>query len=185
MFATLEKRYSMYISLIFLRFRALVWRIRGAKMGKKTNIGRHCIIYRPWRLFVGERTLIEPQVFIKITSDDAAVKFGREVFIGYGTEFDVSKQLWVGDHTLIAPGCFITDHNHRRSSDNTIAAQGCECAPVHIGSDVWLGAHVVVLPGVTIGNGAIVGANAVVTKDVEPMTIVAGVPAKPIGKRMP
>lgn len=54
-----------------------------------------------------------------------------------------------------------------------------------IGNDVWLGSGVVVLRGVHIGNGAVVGANAVVTKDVEPYTIVAGVPAKPIKKRFP
>ena len=52
-----------------------------------------------------------------------------------------------------------------------------------IEDDVWLGAHVVVLPGVTIGRGAIVAAGAVVNRDVESMSIVAGVPAKPIGQR--
>lgn len=55
--------------------------------------------------------------------------------------------------------------------------------PCNIGHDVWLGAHVIVSRGVTIGNGAVVGSGAVVTKDVEPYTIVAGVPAKPIKKR--
>lgn len=54
---------------------------------------------------------------------------------------------------------------------------------VHIGHDVWIGSHVLVLDGVTIGNGAIVAAGAVVTHDVEPYTIVGGVPARPIRKR--
>jgi galactoside O-acetyltransferase len=64
-----------------------------------------------------------------------------------------------------------------------MAAQGCESAPVVIEDDVWLGANAVVLPGIRIGKGAIVGAGAVVTHDVEAMSIVAGVPARPIGKR--
>ena len=55
--------------------------------------------------------------------------------------------------------------------------------PIHIGNDVWIGYRAIILPGVTIGDGAIIGAGAVVTKDVEPYTLVAGVPAKPIRKR--
>lgn len=56
-------------------------------------------------------------------------------------------------------------------------------APAHVGNDVWIGANVVVLGGVAIGDGAVIGANSVVTKDVQPYTIVGGVPAKPLRKR--
>jgi acetyltransferase-like isoleucine patch superfamily enzyme len=56
--------------------------------------------------------------------------------------------------------------------------------PVIIGNDVWIGSRVTILPGVKIGDGAIIGASAVVTKDVEPYSIVAGNPAKKIGSRM-
>lgn len=58
-----------------------------------------------------------------------------------------------------------------------------ENEPVHIGHDVWIGANAVILDGIKIGNGAIVGANSIVTRDVPPYTIVGGVPAKPIKKR--
>lgn len=58
-----------------------------------------------------------------------------------------------------------------------------ENEPVHIGHDVWIGTNAVILDGVTIGNGAIIGANSIVTKDVPPYTIVGGVPAKEIKKR--
>lgn len=57
--------------------------------------------------------------------------------------------------------------------------------PVQVGHDVWLGHGVIVLPGVTVGNGAVVGAGAVITEDVPSYTVVAGVPAEPIGQRFP
>jgi acetyltransferase-like isoleucine patch superfamily enzyme len=183
MFAFLEKRSGEHLALLGGRMRAAWWRLRGARMGSKSRIGQACKIVRPWCLSTGERIQLEGLVFIKVTSDAASVKLGNEVFIGYGAELDISDSLTVGNHVLIAPGCFITDHQHKRGAYDCIAAQGCESAPVVIEDDVWLGANVVVLPGIRIGKGAIVGANAVVTQDVAPMTIVAGVPARSIGKR--
>ena len=85
--------------------------------------------------------------------------------------------MTIGDHTVIAPGCFITDHNHGIAPDKRIDEQPCVSEPVTIGKDVWLGTKVVVLPGVSIGDGAVVAANAVVTKNVPPAGVVAGVPA--------
>ena len=183
MISFLENCFGIYVGIILGRLRALIWRLRGATLGKKSHIGRQCILHRPWCMYTGERTQFEHNIFIKITTNEAKVIFGNDVFIGYGTEFDVSERLWIGNNTLIAPGCFITDHNHKHASNKIIAAQGCDCRPVRIGNDVWLGARSVILPGITIGDGAIVGSNAVVTKDVEPMAIVAGVPAKIIGRR--
>jgi acetyltransferase-like isoleucine patch superfamily enzyme len=183
--SSLERQYGGYLALIGGRIRAFAWRLRGANLGNKSYIGRHCTIHRPWCFFSGVRTQFESQIYIKITGDDAEVRLGDNVFVGFGSQFDISGKLLIGSGVLIAPGCFITDHNHKHASNQSIAAQGCDYAPVRIGDDVWLGAHVVVLPGVIIGNGAIVGANAVVTKDVASMSIVAGVPAELIGIRMP
>jgi len=183
MFAGLEKKFGSYPTLLGDRMRAAWWRLRGADLGDKSRVGHGCRLVRPWCLFTGARVQFEYQVYIKIVSDAAKVKMGDEVFIGFCAELDISDSLTLGNHVLIAPGCFITDHHHKRGAHDRIAAQGCESAPVVIEDDVWLGANAVVLPGVRIGRGAIVGANAVVTHDVEPMTIVAGVPAKPIGKR--
>lgn len=165
------------------RMRAIALRWRGAHLGSRTRIGANCVVRRPWCLAVGERTQFEHQVHIKSTDDAAEIRLGREVFVGFNCEFDVAERLWIGDHVLIAPGCFITDHGHRHSADRLISAQGCVNSPVRIEDDVWLGAMVVVLPGVTIGRGAIVAAGAVVNRDVESLSIVAGVPARPIGKR--
>ena len=183
MLSKIEREIGDQWSVLMDRVRAALWRLRGAKLGAKTRVGSGCKVRRPWRLTTGSRVQFEHAVFVKIADEGAEVRFGSEVFLGFGAELDISHRLWIGNHVLIAPGCFITDHSHRHAVDGTIADQGCEMSSVHIGNDVWLGAHAVILAGVTIGDGAIVGANAVVTTDVEPMAIVAGVPARAIGRR--
>ena len=140
-------------------------------------------IHNAWLFSAGIRFRVEPNVYFKLVSDTASLTFGDYVFIGKGCEFDVQEEIAVGSNVLIAPGAFITDHNHGISADLRINQQACVPDRVSIGDDVWIGANAVILPGVTLSTGAVVGAGAVVTNDVAPMTIVAGVPAKPIGKR--
>jgi acetyltransferase-like isoleucine patch superfamily enzyme len=178
-----ERRYGNAYEVVADRLRAQYLRLRGARLGDRTRLGKHCVIRRPWCLVVGDRSQFEHQVHIKAADDKARIRLGSEVFVGFNCEFDISENLWIGNGVLIAPGCFITDHSHLHAAGQTIAAQGCESAPVRLEDDVWLGAHAVVLPGVTIGRGAIVAAGAVVNTDIEPMAIVAGVPARHIGAR--
>lgn len=165
------------------RLRAIGLRLRGAKLGARCRVGAAGRFVRPAGLQTGERVQLEHGVFIKITRPAARVSIGSRSFIGFGTELDVSQSLVIGDDVLIAPGCFITDQQHRHARGIPIADQGIESSPVVIESGAWLGAKVVVLPGVRIGSGAIVGAGAVVTRDVAANSIVAGVPARPIGAR--
>lgn len=160
------------------RFRARLLAARGARVGSKTTIGPRCIVTRPAGLELGERVLLEADVYLKLVAGTASLTLGEYVFIGRGVEFDVMGRIAVGAHTLIAPRCFVTDHNHDTRPGLRIDQQPCAVKPVTIGSDVWLGTGVVVLPGVHIGDGAVVGANSVVTRDVAPMTVVAGAPAK-------
>jgi acetyltransferase-like isoleucine patch superfamily enzyme len=124
-------------------------------------------------------------VYLKTVGDTARITLGEHAFIGFGTELDIALELNVGRHALIAPGCFITDHVHARRAGTRIDDQGTDSRAVVIGDDAWLGAHAVVLPGVRIGEGAVVGAGAVVTRDVPAGAIVAGVPARVIGQRKP
>ena len=147
-------------------------------MGSKVTVGPRCIVDRPWCVGMGERTQLEHDVYLKMVVDTATLELGDFVFVGRAVEFDVMDGVSVGNHTVIAPRCFITDHNHGIKGGLRIDQQPCNAAPIEIGSDVWLGAGAVVLPGIKIGDGAVVGANAVVTKDVPPMTIVAGAPAR-------
>lgn len=165
-------------SIVLGRIRARLVAVRGARVGEKVAIGSRCIVDRPWCVELGDRVLIEADVYLKIVADAAALRLGEHTFVGRGVEFDIMSSVSVGSHSLIAPRCFITDHVHGIRPDLRIDQQPCEAQPVVIGSDVWLGAGTVVLPGVKIGDGAVVGANSVVTSDVAPHTVVAGAPAR-------
>ena len=152
-------------------------------MGPRVAIGSNCRIDRPGAVELGERSTIEHNVWLKLVDDSAKLSIGAWSFIGTGTEFDVMESVEVGEHTLIAPGCYITDHTHGIISGVRIDQQRCFASPVKIGSDVWIGTKVCVLRGVTIGDGAVIGAGSVVRKDVEPGSIVVGVPARLVGHR--
>ncbi|PTX91312.1 hypothetical protein DB354_20910 [Opitutus sp. ER46] len=78
---------------------------------------------------------------------------------------------------MIGPFCYLTDHDHSPGPDGTPASGLLVSRPVVIEAGAWIGAHVTVLKGVRIGQGAIVGAGSVLTRDVPPFTTVVGNPA--------
>ena len=165
------------------RFRAVLLRLRGMQAGAKTTISAQVRVRRPYCVAVGAHTFFEHGVYVKIVDDSASVVLGERVFLGAGTQLDVSHSLVIGSRALIAPGVFITDHTHNSMAGMTIREQGIRAAKVVIGDDVWIGTRSVILPGVTIGNGAVIGAGSVVTSDVPANAVAAGVPARVIGER--
>jgi acetyltransferase-like isoleucine patch superfamily enzyme len=179
----LEKRFAPFFRALAGRARAWWVRCRGGTLGVKTRIGARGHFLRPWNFRCGERVEIESDVFVKIVSDEARLTLGDHVFVGRGVEFDVMERVDIGSHVLIAPGVFITDHNHRYDAAQRIDEQGCESRKVRIGDDVWIGAYCVILPGVTISRGALIAANSVVNCDVDEMCIFGGSPARLIGRR--
>ena len=116
--------------------------------------------------------------------------WGREVpkSVGVFPPFhtDCGKNTVVGERVFINMGCKFQDQGGITIDEGALighnVVQSMSYAPIHIGKNVWIGANATVLAGVTIGDGAVVAAGAVVTKDVEPNTIVGGVPAKVIKK---
>ena len=109
----------------------------------------------------------------------ANITIGDDTVIGEGAVLDGRANLRIGDHVDFASEVMVYNAQHDIES-LTFAA---EVAPVTIEDYVFVGPRAIILPGVTIGKGAIVAAGAVVTKDVEPFTLVGGVPAKTIGER--
>jgi len=157
--------------------------LQGMKIAQKSAIGRGCTINRPWQVQIGEHCCLEQNVRLKIVSDEAIVKIGNYTYLAEGVMLDIINKIYIGHHTLIAPNCFITDHNHGIDRNQRIDQQACISNPVHIGDDVWLGANVVVLPGVKINDGAVIGAGSVVTHDIDAYAIAVGIPAKQISQR--
>lgn len=100
---------------------------------------------------------------------------GKNVFINMGCKFQDQGGIIIGDGSLIGHNCVMATINHDSSPEKR---GSMTFKPIHIGKNVWIGANATIISGVTIGDGAIVAAGAVVTKDVEPRTIVGGVPAK-------
>jgi acetyltransferase-like isoleucine patch superfamily enzyme len=134
---------------------------------------------RQGRLTIGAATLLEPHVWI--TAPDAArVSIGAGTFLNLGTMVASMELVEIGDHCMFANGCFVTDANHRFDDpDKPITWQGFDSkGPTRIGDNVWCGAHVVITSGVTIGERCVIGANSVVTTDIPPFSIAAGVPAR-------
>lgn len=163
--------------------RGVLLRLRGAKLAARTRIDRRCQFECPAGLVAGRRTHLESNVSIKIVSKQGSVVLGERVFIGRNSTLDISGTLVIGDRSLIAPGCFITDHNHLIAGGIRIVDQGLKAADVEIGNDAWIGANVCILPGVSIGDGAVIGAGAVVTRSVPANCIAVGMPAKVVRKR--
>ena len=104
---------------------------------------------------------------------------------GIGICANISGETHIGDNVMMGPHCTIYIRNHAFDRlDIPMCEQGFQSEkPIVIGNDVWIGGHVIILPGVQIGNGAIVGAGAVVTKNVPDYAIVGGNPARIIRYR--
>lgn len=103
------------------------------------------------------------------------ITIGKEVFINSGCHFQDQGGIEIGDGALIGHNVVLATINHDLDPEKN---RKNHYAPIKIGSHVWIGSNATVLPGVTIGDWAVVAAGAVVTKDVPPMTVVGGVPAK-------
>ena len=141
---------------------------------------KHAAILRGME--VGEGTYIDPRAMI-IHSEK--IKIGKNCYIGaYCNIRPVDEEIIIGNDVQIAQFVSIIGANHRYEDRNIkIAPDDLVSGTVVIEDNAWIGANAVILPEVTIGKGAIIGAGAVVTKDVPAYAIVGGVPAKVIKYR--
>lgn len=128
----------------------------GAKIGKGVRFQGGTSVWQPWRVRIGANSWIDGDAKLYSVDD-----------------------IRIGHDAVVSEGAFICTASHDLAS-GTFALTN---APIEIGDYAWICGHAIVLPGVKVGEGAVVAAGAVVTKDVEPWTVVGGVPAKVIKKR--
>jgi len=136
--------------------RKFFFRFAGVKIGKNSYIHMGVRFFLPINITIGEGTIIGDHVFLD----------GR-AFLRIGNNVDIASQVLI------------------YNSEHDVDSEGFDPIeePVEIADYVFIGPRAIILPGVKIGRGAVIGAGAVVTKDVEPFKIVGGVPAKVIGER--
>lgn len=138
------------------QFRKLIYRICGIKIGRQTGFHWRARFFHPWNLRIGKNSII---------GNDAMLDARKGIIIGNNVSLSMGVWIWTMEH------------------DPQDSYYGVKGGAVTIEDYAWISCRVVILPGVTIGKGAVVAAGAVVTKDVAPYTIVGGVPAKKIGTR--
>ena len=173
--------FDYWISL----FRKCWFSLLGMQVGKGTLLPRLYITW-PHKITIGKDCKLEQNIYFKfdgIWSPGIAIEIKDNVFIGSSCEFNIRSQVIIGNDSLIASGCRFIDHDHGIKHDKLMRLQEGIEKKIIIGTNVWLGCNVIVLKGVKIGDGAIVGAGAVVTKTIPPNEIWGGIPARKIGVR--
>ena len=182
----LERLVLRYPRAIASRVRRVYWRALGASIGRGCNLGKLELPRCPRDIWLGEEVSLDRGVVLLATGPcrgAARILVHDRCYINRYTIIDASERVEIGKDCMIGPHCYITDHDHGTQRDVSVAEQALVARPTVIGSDVWIGAGATILKGVSIGDKAIVAAGAVVTRDVPPQSIVAGVPARQIATR--
>lgn len=162
------------------------WRPRFGRFGWRSRLGRCDLLTNPRAIHIGEKVEIRKGARLEAVGPwDGS---GPKLVIGDGTVIHLyfhcgaAQSVTIGRDVLIAGRVYISDHDHV-FDDPDVPARRCKqlsIAPVVIEDGAWLGEGCVILKGVRVGRRAVVGANAVVTKDVPAFTVVGGVPARTI-----
>ena len=151
-------------------------------IGKGVYIGKRATIRKLSHITFGKKVRIGNDVRIQMYEKDAVLYLGENVYMGNRNSFLLGGNITIGNNTLIASDVLITSENHGTDPEKSLSYGNQEliCKDVTIGGGCWIGEKVIILPGVTIGDKAIIGAGSVVTKNIPEYCIAVGNPAKVI-----
>lgn len=135
------------------------------------------------RIRVGHDLYLYPSLFWE-TREQGEIRIGDRVVMSRGVHLSARQGIDIGDDTMVGEYTSIRDADHERGTTGLIR-DVYRAAPITIGKRVWIGRGAVILSGITIGDGALVAANAVVTRDVPAGAVVGGVPARPLNVPQP
>lgn len=156
------------------------WHLRGAtRRGLRVTLCGRAKIVNHGTLLVGDHVHLDSTLgrLELVVLEGGCLEIGNNIFINCGTSIVASAHVRIGNGCLIGRDVMVMDCDFHRVADKTWDTTG---SPIVLEDRVWLGNRVIVLKGVTIGHDAVVGAGAVVTRDVPPRTIVAGNPARAV-----
>ena len=177
-------RYEVDEKLSVAFFRYPVMRMLCVSVGKRLRMERIPAISGNPKIYIGDDVYISGTIAIMAGRifAEPQLRIGNKSFIADGCVFAVAKSIEIGDDVLIAAECSISDYSqHPVDPEKRVAGLQVDpedVRPVRIGNRAWLGRRSTILPGVTIGEDAVVGASAVVTKDVPPGAICVGNPGR-------
>lgn len=136
-------------------------------------------LLREGRLELGPHVHFEPHVWLT-AGPDAVIVIGSGSILNLTVQVAAMDRVEIGAHCMFANGCFVTDSNHAFDDpDRPVPWQGFTSrGPTRIGDNVWCGANVVILSGVTVGERCVIGANSVVTENLPAHSVAAGAPAR-------
>lgn len=177
------ERLLYYLHAARLKAHTALVRVRVASLGRGSSVHPPAVLYNPKVMAIGAGTVIRENVWLnggRASGDGVVLTIGDGCYLGRFCHINAAHDVTIEDRVLIADRVYISDvdHEYRRPGVPVIAQGICSKGRVHLKTGCWIGAGAVILPGITVGRNAVVGANAVVTKDVPDFAVVGGIPAK-------
>lgn len=147
-------------------------------IGDNVFMRRHADIrvHKNAKIIIGNNVKFDKGVRL-LATNDATIQLGDGMGIGLHSVLNGGDSIILGKKVMLSGFVYLQTSMHKFEKGIPVRDQGFNHAPVILEDDVWLGSHVVVLPGVTIGKGSVVGSNAVVNKSIEAGVVVGGIPA--------